>query len=123
MSLNVTLCNSLQLKTTLIAPLSLQAVFTSHRKKSIYSSGDAFGEIEKEFLEYSGNRNTYGLICEFNAKTSTLSDFIELNDDVDEEIREILFDHQNLSDVNIPLQIYSEDKGPVSTFGLKLRFS
>ena len=97
-------------------------------ENSLYTSKDAFDDLEKEFMNFLGNYDKFALIGDFNARTSTLSDFIELDNDfyeliendLDEEIREILYDHKKLVELNVPLKRYSEDKGRVNNYGHKL---
>ena len=96
---------------------------------SKYSSEEAFIELEDELVSFSRKYNNVALVGDFNSRTGTLSDIVEL----DENLFEILnidevadFVNENVNVVNkftqkgIPHQRYSEDKTNVNNYGRKL---
>ena len=97
-------------------------------ENSKYSSKDAFDEIEEDLLSLLGSINNYALIGDFNARTKTLDDFTIpadefvdfVNDEIDCDVREFLYDYQTLVKLNISLERVSQDKARPNTFGYKL---
>ena len=95
---------------------------------SKYSTDDIFNEIENEFSVLLENDMHLALIGDFNARTSTKSDYIVPNDDLVEilnidgagVIDDFLYSHQKLLFHNIPLERVSEDKGKCNSHGSKL---
>lgn len=91
---------------------------------SSYCVGNPFEELEQEYLRLS---NTYQNICllgDFNARTATEKDFIEIdalsrNDDLFHEIIESNFDYSVFNEMSIPIQRYSKDKSK-NNFGNRL---
>ena len=86
-------------------------------ENSKYSSIEAFDELENELVTISSSDNSYvALIGDFNSKTGFLNDFIVPDEsitsifylDCDNEILSYLYDFENLTLNNIPLQRISQ---------------
>ena len=79
-------------------------------QNSMYCQDNPFHEIELEMLNFS----QYEYKCffgDFNARTSTANDFVELDDSVSEN-DDYLYDNavHKLQDVNLPIERNSQDK-------------
>lgn len=93
-----------------------------------YSSDESFIEIEDELIKFSSETKNIALIGDFNARTSTLLDYIILDEnlleilDVDDfyENNENIFSYLQLVDKNISLERYSKDIGRVNKYGTML---
>lgn len=93
-----------------------------------YSSDESFIEIEDELIKFSNETKNITLIGDFNARTSTLLDYIILDEnlleilDVDDfyENNENIFSYLQLVDKNISLERYSKDIGRVNKYGTML---
>lgn len=93
-----------------------------------YSTDESFIEIEDELIKFSGKTKNIALIGDFNARTSTLLDYIILDEnlleilDVDDfyENNENIFSYLQFVDKNISLERYSKDIGRVNKYGTML---
>ena len=97
-------------------------------ENSKYTSPEAFSEIESELFSFKDNSTLCALIGDFNARSSTLSDYVIpddnllniLNYDIDIALTEHLYDFRKLSLFDISLDRQSNDKGRCNTYGHKL---
>ena len=97
-------------------------------ENSKYSSKDAFDEIEEDLLSLLGSINNYALIGDLHARTKTLDgftipadEFVDfVNDEIDCDVREFLYDYQTLVKLNISHERVSQDKARPNTIGYKL---
>ncbi|CAG2240694.1 unnamed protein product [Mytilus edulis] len=94
---------------------------------SKYSSVDAFTEIENEFLHLSEPNLKNVLIGDFNAKTSTLPDYVipdqhllEILNTDDTQTMHYFSDYNGLLTNNISLQRYSKCACRPNTYGHRL---
>ncbi|XP_063436930.1 uncharacterized protein LOC134718363 [Mytilus trossulus] len=78
-----------------------------------YSSPDAFGEIESEYLELSSKYDNIFMVGDFNARTASEKDYIFIDEnDKSNELECVSFnDVCNLNLFNIPIDRNSMDKG------------
>ncbi|CAG2254109.1 unnamed protein product [Mytilus edulis] len=90
-----------------------------------YTSEESFLEIEDELIKYSTDTKNIALIGDFNARTSTVSDYIipdenlleilDVNDFYDND--DNIFSYLHLKDKDIPLERCSKDRGRVNKYG------
>ena len=78
-----------------------------------YSSEDAFSELQQEYLSFSNKSKYICLLGDFNARTATDTDFVDLikNRHVDDYITDFVDNFTNvLNDLKMPLNRISMDK-------------
>jgi hypothetical protein len=97
-------------------------------ENSLYSSTDAFLDIENELANFIEKDMKCGLVGDFNAKTAVLEDFSEPDEtflnvmdvNVEDDIFRYCYDYQVLLDNNISLKRYTQCECRPNNFGRKL---
>ena len=90
-----------------------------------YSSEDAFSELQQEYLSFSNKSKYVCLLGDFNARTATDTDFVDLikNRYVDDYITDFVDNFTNvLNDLKMPLNRISMDKSKNKFGNLLLNF-
>ena len=97
-------------------------------ENSVYSSPEAFNDIEEEFLKLSRPNTLGAFLGDFNAKCGKLQDYVEpdeslldilnLYDEID--LIDFLYDFENLTRQGIPPLRVSQDENKPNSFGVKL---
>ncbi|CAG2187369.1 unnamed protein product [Mytilus edulis] len=98
------------------------------RPRHMYSSKDAFDEIETELITLKDQSTATALLGDFNARSGSLCDYIIPDDELSkilnydgiDEIDRCLYDYHYLCLYNVPLQRSSEDKGRINVYDNKL---
>ncbi|KAK3096812.1 hypothetical protein FSP39_003531 [Pinctada imbricata] len=95
-------------------------------ENSIYASNECFDEIENEMIQFLAEDTPITLIGDFNARTSDIPDFTQVDDNLFEILEiendiDIQFnDHINLTLNNIPLDRFTQDIKHANYYGNKL---
>ena len=94
----------------------------------MYSSDNAFHELEDEMIKFSRNTKHIFLLGDFNSRTSKILDFVipdenlaEILNTVDDELLlENMFSYRNFFDLNVPFERASEYNTRHNNYGAKL---
>jgi len=97
-------------------------------ENSLYSSIDAFLDIENELVNFIEKDMKCALVGDFNAKTAVLEDFSEPDEtflnvmdvNVEDDLSRYCYDYQVLLDNNISLKRYTQCECRPNNFGRKL---
>ncbi|CAC5416793.1 unnamed protein product [Mytilus coruscus] len=97
-------------------------------ENSKYSSQESFDQIEGELLSFKTESTVTALIGDFNARPSTLTDYVVpdnkvmifLNIDEINDVHNYLYEFQKLQEKNIPVERSSEDRGRCNNYGYKM---
>ncbi|KAK3107329.1 hypothetical protein FSP39_011987, partial [Pinctada imbricata] len=95
-------------------------------ENSIYASNECFDEIENEMIQFLAEDTPITLIGDFNARTSDIPDFTQVDDnlfeilEIENEIDIQFNDHINLTLNNIPLDRFTQDIKHANNYGNKL---
>ena len=97
-------------------------------ENSLYSSIDAFLDIESELVNFIVKDMKCALVGDFNAKTAVLEDFSEPDEtflnvmdvSVEDDLFRYCYDYQVLLDNNISLKRYTQCECRPNNFGRKL---
>ncbi|CAC5398969.1 unnamed protein product [Mytilus coruscus] len=97
-------------------------------ENSKYSSQESFDQIEGELLSFKTESTVTALIGDFNARSSTLTDYVVPDDklmrflNIDEinDVHNYLYEFQKLQEKNIPVERSSEDRGRCNNYGYKM---
>ncbi|CAC5391819.1 unnamed protein product [Mytilus coruscus] len=95
-------------------------------ENSKYSSQKSFDQIEGELLSFKTESTVTALIGDFNARSSTLTDYVVPDDklmsflNIDEinDVHNYLYEFQKLQEKNIPVERNSEDRGRCNNYEL-----
>ncbi|CAC5396920.1 unnamed protein product [Mytilus coruscus] len=96
-------------------------------ENSKYSSQES-DQIEGELLSFKTESTVTALTGDFNARSSTLTDYIVPDDklmrflNIDEinDVHNYLYEFQKLQEKNIPVERSSEDRGRCNNYGYKM---
>ena len=97
-------------------------------ENTLYSSIDAFLDIENESANFIEKDMEYALVGDFSAKTAVLEDFSEPDEtllnamdvNVDDDLFRYYYDYRVLFDNNISLKRYTQCECRTNNFGRKL---